>query len=408
MPIGGEIGLRDAAVLNVRAAESIYLGDKVSVRANVKLDGMRGEQVKAWLYYEGQQVDEKVIDVADDPFRTEVRFSHIPPAHGIYSYEVRLAQVEDELFPNNNAWRFETAVTDDRTNVLLVDSFPRWEFRYLRNLFYARDKSVHLQYVLLAPDQIEGFPPSQPVAASAARPFGEAEAQILPQGREEWLKFDAIILGDIPPNALAAETWDDIEHCVADRGALLVCIAGPRFMPHAFGDERFLEMMPMEFDSRIEPYFGNQGGPFKIAPTPEGLRHLIMEQSPSPAINAQLWNALPEASWRHPVAGVKESAEVLAYAAPPSARPGDPPPDPSFMRQNALLAVQRYATGRTAMLAFDQTWRLRYGVGDTLHHKFWGQMLRWGTGENLRAGTEHVRVGSDRLAYTPQDKITIM
>ena len=62
--------------------------------------------------------------------------------------------VEGEVFTTNNDWPLEVAVTDDRTNVLLVDSVPRWEFRYLRNLFYGRDKSVHLQYVLLNPDEI--------------------------------------------------------------------------------------------------------------------------------------------------------------------------------------------------------------------------------------------------------------
>ena len=65
---------------------------------------------------------------------------------------MKIDPVEGELFPNNNEWDFDTAVSDDRTNVLIIDDRPRWEFRYLRNLFDSRDKSVHLQYVLLHPD----------------------------------------------------------------------------------------------------------------------------------------------------------------------------------------------------------------------------------------------------------------
>jgi hypothetical protein len=60
------------------------------------------------------------------------------------------------------------------------------------------------------------------------------------------------------------------------------------------------------------------------------------------------------------------------------------------------------------MLTFDQTWRLRYGVGDTHHHRFWGNLLRWGTGENLRAGTENVRLGTDQLAYETGDRVKLL
>jgi hypothetical protein len=59
-------------------------------------------------------------------------------------------------------------------------------------------------------------------------------------------------------------------------------------------------------------------------------------------------------------------------------------------------------------LAFDRTWRLRYRTGDVRHHRFWGQILRWGLGERLRAGQEHFRVGTDRLVYGPEDAISVM
>ena len=99
------------------------------------------------LRHNGVEVG-KVVAVPDDSFRTTLRLSHTPTEKGIFSYSVRVEAVEGEVFTTNNDWPLEVAVTDDRTNVLLVDSVPRWEFRYLRNLFYGRDKSVHLQYVL--------------------------------------------------------------------------------------------------------------------------------------------------------------------------------------------------------------------------------------------------------------------
>jgi len=111
--------------------------------------------------------------------------------------------------------------------------------------------------------------------------------------------------------------------------------------------------------------------------------------------------------WRQALAGVKEGASVLAYARLPAAAGGPAAANAPvaaeaerrLSRERALLAVQSYGAGRVALLNFDGTWRLRYRKGDDYHHKFWGQLLRWGVGEKLRSGTARVRVGTDRLTY---------
>ena len=76
--------------------------------------------------------------------------------------------------------------------------------------------------------------------------------------------------------------------------------------------------------------------------------------------------------------------------------------------RNALITVRNQGRGRTAMLLTDRTWRLRYRVGDTYHHRFWGQMMRWGVGEKLRAGNTYVRLGTDQLRYTPHEPVRIL
>jgi hypothetical protein len=47
--IGSTIGPRDASVLRVDAPQSIYLGDRIAVRTEVKLDGLQGQKVRARL-----------------------------------------------------------------------------------------------------------------------------------------------------------------------------------------------------------------------------------------------------------------------------------------------------------------------------------------------------------------------
>ena len=411
--VGSKLGPRDAAVLAVRVPESIFQDDRAVVQADLKLDGLRGEDVEVTLFEAGEPVASETVAVADQSYRTTVRFAHTPKKIGIFDYEIVVSPMRDEVFSDNNRWKFQIAVTDDRTNVLLVDSFPRWEFRYLRNLFYARDKSVHLQHVLLAPDQIEDAPPVPLVPASASRAFGDAEATALPVSREEWLKFDAIILGDLPPAALGEDDWEAIRYAVAERGALLITIAGPRFMPHAFEHPTFLEMLPAQFARSDGTMYRPPEEAFRLRLTSDGRQSLVMQQSMDPTINEMVWGGLPPLHWRHPVESVKEGAEVLAWAEPikgalAPAAPASFEAQQLAERRNPLIVSQRYALGRSLLINFDQTWRLRYGVGDVYHHKFWGQIMRWGTGENLRAGTEFVRLGTDRLSYGTSDEVKVV
>ena len=72
----------------------------------------------------------------------------------------------------------------------------------------------------------------------------------------------------------------------------------------------------------------------------------------------------------------------------------------------ALLVTRQSGRGKVALLLSDRTWRLREGSGDVYHHRFWGNLVRWGAGPTLRAGGERVRLGTDQLVYTPDDRIT--
>ncbi len=423
--IGGRLGPVDSSILSLTAPESIYLGDRVSVRAVVKLDGLRGKEVKAVLRDGDQIVDEQIIKVADVNQRTELRFVHLPEAKGTFDYSVELEPLEAELFDTNNRWDFKLAVTDDRTNVLLVDSYPRWEFRYLRNLFYGRDKSVHLQYVLLNPDQIEGTDAPNTITASATRDFGDAEAHRLPTSEEEWRLFDVIIFGDIAPASVPDETWRMISDSVTERGALFVTIAGPRYMPHAFANQDFQNLMPVTWDISQRGIFESPEPSYRIELSNDGRNHSITRQATSRSENSRIWGGLPPLRWRFVPKSVKDSAEVLAFASPTdvdNANRGsaiDGSLDSveaaierlanrkTYEREHALITTQRNGLGKVAMLGFDQTWRMRYGIGDTLHHRLWGQIVRWGTGENLRSGNNFIRLGTDRLSYTPSDEINI-
>lgn len=420
--VGGSQPPLDIALGDVRSPDSVFLGDKVRIAGSIVATGASGRETKVRLMLGEDVVGEQAIFIENNDFVREFRFTHLPAEKGVLRYQVVLDAVPDEAFADNNAWSVDVSVTDDRTNVLLVDSRPRWEFRYLRNLFYGRDKSVHLQEYLVNPDRVDGSPDARLPPASAGRRFGDSESGDYPQGRDEWRKFDAIILGDLDPAELPDAVVEDIRYAVEERGALLVVVAGPEAMPHQIRNASLLEMLPVAFT----PAEGDRRTPpeaeFHLRLAPAGRGHPVMMQSSSSFENESIWDEVPVLRWRQAVDGVKPGAEVLAYAAAADDEPAsaaqlavreiEEDPEAAVRRlsemretqaKNALVVARSFGQGKVLMLTTDQSWRLRHRVGDTRHHRFWGQVLRWGSGEKLRAGNTFVRLGTDKLRYKPTE-----
>jgi hypothetical protein len=229
------------------------------------------------------------------------------------------------------------------------------------------------------------------------------------------------------------EQLDAVRKFVVDRAGTLIVIAGPRFMPQAYAGTVLEELLPATFrpaQAADTPAPGPEGDPkrddsrlgassrFRIELTAEGRDSVIMRQEVDPAENLKVWSSIPEIYWRYPILEAKAAATVLAYAMPPEAPPfSQGPPDAAegvggpqqrqFERQRALILTQQVAMGQVMCLTFDQTWRLRYRVGDTYHHKFWGQVLRWATAGKLPAGTPFVKLGADKPRYAPGGHVTV-
>ena len=438
----------DIAIASLQVNENIFLGD--SVRASVTLIATeaRGKETTVRLLCDGEILAEEHIAIDTDDFTRELRLVDTPVTNGVRSYVVTAETFEGEAVTENNEWAFDVSVSDDRTNVLLVDRQPRWEYRYLRNLFFGRDKSVHLQYLLTEPDTILDYPATNRPPASAGREFGDAEAGSLPESRDEWRKFDVIILGDVGSETLTPDILDHIRYCVEERGAMLVVIAGTKgdfpqglraLLPVTFGNEERskveggkVEASKVEgrrLEGRSETSTDNVSlrpstfqpstSPFRLALTPAGRAGDIMRLSASVSENELLWKNLPDLQWRMTVDDVKPGSEILAYAeplfqaaAPARTAASDPVAELEALRKrqakNALIVARPQGRGKVLFLSFDRTWRLRYRVGDTLHHRFWGNVMRWGIGEKLRSGNAAVRLGTDRLSYLPGENVQIM
>jgi len=415
---------RDAAVLAINAPQTVVQGDKLLIQADLKLDGLAGRAVEVVLLDARRQVASQRVRVPGSAasYRTRVLFSDEPAGEGLHGYTVRIQGQTGEAFAANNDRPLTVSVTRRPARVLIINDRPRWEFRYLKNMFDGRDPSVKLQYVLLHPDSVGGGEPRPVIHASAARQAGQSEATALPASADEWMKFDVIVLGDVSPAAMRPWQIDTLRRFVTDRGGSLVVIAGPNFMPHAYGRTPLAAILPVRFQPGGKPVGGGSSAPMRIALTAEGRDHPVMFQKVQPADNDAVWASFPPIYWRHPGMLANQAATVLAYAEPLSppeflrpAQSGGAGDDQlgrhrdaqrrAFERANPLIVVQKVAAGEVMALCFDRTWRMRYRAGDTYHHRFWGQVMRWATADKLSGGTDHVQIGADRTRYEPNQPV---
>jgi len=410
---------RDAAVLDVDAPQTVMAGDRLLVRAQLKLDGLAGRTVEVSLADGSRRVDSRKLTVPRNrsTWRPRVLLTDTPAlgapdgdGESLIGYRLRIAPQAGEAFIDNNTRPLTVRVTRRRTRMLLIDNRPRWEFRYLRNLFDGRDPSVRLQYVLLRPDAVAGAPPGPDRPASATRPPGESEATAPPASAEEWMKFDVIVLGDISPADLEPEQIDAMRRFVTGRGGTLVVVAGPTAMPHAWARTPLADILPVRILPGGDPGVEGLTGGASLALTAEGREHPVMFQDAEPEKNDAAWSAVPPIYWRHPHVEARPGATVLAYAAQqggPGRANGPAARRRAIERDYPLIVLHRAEAGRVLAVCFDATWRLRYRTGDARHHRFWGQLVRWATDRRLAGGTDHVQFGTDRTRYEPGQAVRV-
>lgn len=416
----------DAAISNIEFPTTVSVGDIVPVKIKVNLNGLKDRDVRAKLLDGDKVVQEKVVRVKLDQLATTVELDFEPKDEGTKNLRVEIEPVdadekEGEAFAENNSREITIAASDNRTEILIIDGRPRWEFGFLRNIFASRDSTAQLQTVLAEPDRLAKPSKRKPVHASAAREAYEIEAELLPKNEAEWMKFDVIVLGDIPKNFLSSEQIAILKKFVNQRSGTLIVIAGANAMPHRYMDTELAEVLPVKVDATEQILFTSPETSFRFELSQVGWRHTIMRQGETREEGKRVWSEIPQLYWRHPITEVKPGATILAYAQTDqiqqqlSALPSDTrgaietrqQRRQQIEKENALVVTQRFGGGKVLMMNTDRTWRFRYRVGDPYHHRFWGQILRWATAEKLQGGTEYVQIGSDKPTYQVDEPIIV-
>jgi hypothetical protein len=356
IPTGSGRALPDLSLDQVHAPGYGIVGEQIRVPFTIKSSLLQDTETTVTL---------KSEDPEDD---TTSQLSIRIPAGGEFSGSIlwKLKHEGDnrlhfslpvhpgELNPQNNEQSFSIAGRQELIHVLVIDSEPRWEYRFIRNALF-RDPGVEVNTLLLHPN-IE----------SVGQGAGYLDR--FPDDLSQLSKYDVVFLGDVGvgPKGLSTEQAELLRGLVANQAAGLILMPGPRGKLPEFTSTALGDLFPVLLDG-AHPMGTRDATPVPLTLTPEGRSSLLTMLADSEQENETVWRGLPGFTWYSPVERAKAGTLVLAVH--PTAR--------NAYGRIPLLVTQAYGNGKVLFMGTDAAWKWRRGVEDKYHYRFWSQVARW-------------------------------
>lgn len=365
--VGAETRLPDLEIVNFDVPTFAVAGKPLRIPFAIDSSLPRDKAVVVTMTTStGEEVRQQFVVPAMG--RLQDAMSWRPGSPGTVQLSLEVPKTGAEREQENNRMEAELDVRLEELRVLVIETYPRWEYRYLRNAL-ERDPGVKLATFLLHPDLEKvgsgrGYLPSFPAEGDLA-------------------SYDVIMLGDVGATTgqLTLEQCESIVKTVRDQASGLI------FMPGMHGHMLTLlgtplgELLPVVLDE-TQPRGWGTAIPGKFALTEAGTLSLLTKLHDSEEESARVWSMLPGFQWYGPALRAKAGSEVLATHATESNRFGRVP----------LIVTRTYGAGKIIYMGADAAWRWRRGVEDRYHYRFWGQVARWMSYQRKMAQGQNMRL----------------
>ncbi|MSR18224.1 MAG: hypothetical protein EXS00_03485 [Phycisphaerales bacterium] len=371
--LGGEQPPSDISVEWVTAPERAFVRDDIPMNARITKRGLAaGTGVTVELVDESTGVVVDRTNIGPEEFSDDVANAPLiarTQIDGDAHWKVRVSSSAEDVAPSNNTREVVVEMIDRPIRVLYLDGYPRWEYRYLKNLL-VREPSIDSSIMLL----------------SADREFaqeGDTPLQRLPQGAEELTPFDVIIIGDLPASYLSATQAEAIREAVSKRGIGLLWIAGSRSTPSTWRGSALEDLLPMtppyELDRLQEAVWAH---PTELAKRLGALRLSDTHDPYWPTTLLPGGAPWAQLSWVQQIdsGNLKPTVEVLVDSEIGSAQ------------SSPVVTTMRYGAGHSIYVATDETWRWRNGIGESLQERFWISLIRLLARPTVEGGSAPVRL----------------
>lgn len=365
------------------AADAPLIGS-ISVRQS----GFKGKPAEVTIKHHGEVVWQKSITpktaVTSVPFEIDVaeivkKISSASPrgvqhSIAVIDLQASVQPTEGDNWAKNETRSFRVAASTSDRRLLIVDGSSRWETRYMKNLF-SRNPEWSVDALLVGPGT------DMPTIVRGDQP-GEFPESPVAIGR-----YDAIVLGEVPPEQWTQNDSLLLREFVA-RGGGLIVIDGRYDRVRRLAQDSLADLIPVS-------YLTNDSNSVRfVRPTRLSQTHGAFELWSDETSQAEFWERLP-APPTVPSVQAQVGSEVLAEAITTEGQ------------STPWLVTRLFGAGRVVYLATDQTWRWRYKVADRFHSRFWNQLLVSVIPPPYSAGDSFVALGTDRIEYERGDFATI-
>lgn len=239
VPFGSRKPPFDLSWKNTFIPKNVFLGDTVSIRTELGITGF-SEPFRITVQLEefsNENSDAKILsgeirEVAPGETSITLEFESVPEKEGVRKY--RLNVFADPGFyewnTDNNVFEFDISVHKDRLRVLLIEQFPRYEYRFLRELL-RREHSIELRTLLLdaEPEYVE----QDPIMISPEEPFDPERYQL-------------VIFGDVDPERIGHAFLAELSDFVRKKDGSILFIAGERYMPDSYFQSPLGTLLPFQ------------------------------------------------------------------------------------------------------------------------------------------------------------------
>ena len=385
--LGSETPIRDVEITDLLVDEVVFVDDVVNFEFKLLSTGLEGRQVKVVLRLKDDpaKLADTTVVLGEDGETVRGRLAYRPTEVGEFDYVVEVERVDDENQRDNNRQQRHVSVRKEQVRVLLAQSYPSYEFRYLKHLL-ERDTTVKLRTILQEAD---------PEYAQ----LDETALGVFPVRREELFEYDVIIFGDVNPDFLSSTTVGHLKAFVEEKGGGMVFISGPLYTPAAYRDSPLAELLPIDFETRAGAGLTEIiNEPFQPQPAEAGLTGPTMQLGDSPAETIEIWQKLPPLYWLLSAPALKPAARVWAE------HPLRTGPDGHRL---PVIAMHYAGSGKVVFHATDETWRWRFRVGDVYFARYWVQTLRYLSRSKLLGKDRSAELTSDRREYRRGENVRL-
>jgi uncharacterized membrane protein len=368
LPVGSSTRLPDLELLSIDTPTFGIV--KKGVRIPFTIDSSLPRDVVSTIVIntsDGEKLTKEVRIRAMS--RTSDAVVWTPKSEGDFTISVQIPEHSEETITSNNASSSPISIRQEKLKVLVIDSLPRWEYRYLRNAL-SRDPGVDVSCLLFHPD--------------LDRLGGGNKDYIkeFPATLDELSKYDVVFLGDVGTDKgqLTQEQCQMIRGLVEFQASGLVFMPGSQGNQHSLAQTPLEPLMPVVLDPSNTDGIGTRNA-MRMELTEAGRRSLLTKLADTAEDNVDVWMNLPGFQWHSAVARAKAGVEVLAVHETATGEQGRMP----------LLATKTFGSGKVLFMGTDGVWRWRKGVEDKYHYRFWSQVVRWMAYQRNMAKGESMR-----------------